>query len=41
MSLDWDSLETPAQAYVRKMPPEGVVMDNQSGEVYHARREVK
>jgi putative transposase len=39
MSLDWDNLETPAQAYVRKMPPEGVVVvDEQSGEVYHAKR---
>jgi putative transposase len=41
MSLDWDNLETPAQAYIRKIPPEGVVMDMQSGEVYDVRREVK
>ena len=38
MSLEWDNLETPAPAYVRKMPPEGVVIDEQSGEVYNARR---
>lgn len=38
MSLDWDNLETPAQAYVRKMPSEGVVIDEQSGEIYDARR---
>jgi hypothetical protein len=37
MSLDWDNLETPVQAYERKMPPEGVVIDEQSGEIYHAR----
>jgi hypothetical protein len=42
MSLDWDNLETPTQAYIRKIPPEGgVVMDMQSGEVYDVRREVK
>jgi putative transposase len=39
MSLDWDNLETPAQAYVRKMPPEGIVVDEQSGEMYHAKKE--
>ena len=38
MSLDLDGLETPAQAYIRKMPPEGVVRDEQSGEVYRAGR---
>jgi putative transposase len=38
MSLDWDNLETPAKAYVRKMPPEGVVIDEQSGEIYDAKR---
>jgi hypothetical protein len=37
MSLDWDNLETPAQAYIRKMPPEGVVVDEQSGEIYEAK----
>ena len=34
MSLDWDNLETPAQAYVRKMPAEGIAVDEQSGEIY-------
>ena len=34
-SLDWDSLETPARAFVRKMPKEGTtVVDEQSGEAY-------
>ena len=38
MSLDWDSLETPAKAFVRKMPPKGTtVIDEQSGEVYDVR----
>jgi putative transposase len=37
MSLDWDNLETPAKAFVRKMPEPGTtVIDEQSGEVYHA-----
>jgi putative transposase len=39
MSLDWDNLETPSQAYVRKMPPDGVVVDEQSGEMYEAKKE--
>ena len=35
MSLDWDNLETPAQAFSRKMPPKGqVVVDKQTGEEY-------
>lgn len=38
MSLDWDNLETPAQAFVRKMPQKGtVVTDEQSGEMYDVR----
>ena len=37
MSLDWDSLETPAKAFVRKMPESGTtVIDEQTGEKYHA-----
>jgi putative transposase len=37
MSLDWDNLETPAKAFVRKMPEPGTtVIDEQSGEKYHA-----
>ena len=35
-SLDWESLEAPARAFVRKMPPEGtVVKDEQTGESYN------
>lgn len=35
MSLDWENLETPAQAFVRKMPPKGrTVVDTQTGEEY-------
>ncbi len=37
MSLDWDNLETPAQAFERKMPPAGeMVVDGQTGEEYRA-----
>lgn len=37
MSLDWDSLETPARAFVRKMPEDGSeVTDEQNGEKYRA-----
>lgn len=37
MSLDWDNLETPAKAFVRKMPERGTtVIDEQTGEKYHA-----
>jgi len=36
MSLDWDNLETPAKAFVRKMPQKGsTVIDEQTGEKYH------
>ena len=34
MSLDWDNLESPAQPYIGKMPPKGVVVNEQSAEVY-------
>jgi len=38
MSLDWENQETPAQAFARKMPPEGqAVVDEVTGEEYHAR----
>ena len=38
MSLDWDNLEKPAEAFVRKMPPKGqTVIDEQTGEEYHVR----
>lgn len=37
MSLDWDNLETPAKAFVRKMPQKGsTVIDEQTGEKYYA-----
>lgn len=41
MSLNLGVIETPYQAYVRKMPgeEEGVIEDEESGEVYHARKE--
>ena len=36
MSLDWDNLETPSKAFVRKMPQKGsTVIDEQTGEKYH------
>ena len=39
MSLDLDSLETPAQAFARKMSPSGqTVIDRQTGEVYNTAR---
>ena len=32
-SLDWDSLETPARAFLRKMPPkDAIAVDEQIGE---------
>ena len=38
MSLDWDNLEKPAEAFARKMPPKGkTVIDKQTGEEYHVR----
>jgi putative transposase len=39
MSLNFNDLETPSQAYIRKMPGEGIVIDEQSGEIYHAKEE--
>ena len=39
MALDWDNLETPSKAYVRKMPKDGIVIDKQSGEIYEVKRE--
>jgi len=38
MSLNVDVIETPSQAFVRKMPGEGVAVDEKSGEVYHAQK---
>ena len=36
MSLNRDERETPAQTFVRKMPPKGeTVIDEQTGEEYH------
>lgn len=39
MSLNFDELETPSQAYIRKVPGEGIVIDEQPGEIYHAEKE--
>ena len=39
MSLNLDVMETPYQAYLRKMPETGVVIDEEAGEVYHAKKE--
>lgn len=39
MSLNLDAIETPHQAFIRKMPEEGTVIDEESGEVYHAQKE--
>ena len=37
MSLDWDNLETPDKAFIRKMPQKGsTVIDEQTGEKYYA-----
>ena len=36
--LKRDSIETPSQAFIRKTPGEGTVVDEESGEVYHAQR---
>jgi putative transposase len=38
MSLNLEVIETPHQAFVRKMPGEGTVIDEESGEVYHAQK---
>jgi putative transposase len=39
MSLNLDVIETPYQAFVRKMPEPGtVIKDEESGEVYHAQK---
>jgi putative transposase len=38
MSLNLEVIETPYKAYVRKTPPEGIVSDEKSGEIYHAER---
>jgi len=39
MSLNLDIIETPYQAYRRKMPDkEGIITDEKSGEIYHAHK---
>ena len=39
MSLNLDLIETPYQAYLRKMPDkEGILEDEKSGERYHAQK---
>ncbi len=39
MSLNLDAIETPDQAFIRKRPEEGMVVDEDSGEIYHAQKE--
>ena len=39
MVLDWDNLETPSEAYIRKMPKDNTVIDKQSGEIYEVKKE--
>lgn len=40
MSLNLDIIETPYQAYIRKMPDtDGIITDEESDEVYHAKKE--
>jgi hypothetical protein len=39
MSLNLDAIETPDQAFIRKMPEEGTIVDKESGEIYHAQKE--
>ncbi len=38
MSLNLEEIETPYQAYARKMPENGIVIDEESGERYHAQK---
>lgn len=38
MSLNLDAIETPHQAFIRKMSQEGMVTDEESGEVYRAQK---
>lgn len=39
MSLNLDEIETPYRAYIRKMPKDGTVIDEDAGEIYHAKKE--
>ena len=39
MSLNLDVIETPYKAYLRKMPPEGIVSDEKSGEIYDVKKQ--
>ena len=39
MSLNLDEIETPYRAYLRKMPKDGIVIDEESGEIYHAKKD--
>jgi putative transposase len=38
MSLNLKMIETPYQAYIRKMPKDGIITDEESGETYHAQK---
>ena len=39
MSLNLDAIETPDQAFIRKMSESGTVIDEESGEIYHAQKD--
>jgi putative transposase len=39
MSLNLEVIETPYKAYLRKMPPEGIVSDEKSGEIYDVKKQ--
>ena len=39
MSLNLDVIETPHGAFIRKMPKGGTIVDERSGEIYHASKE--
>ena len=39
MSLNLDVIETPYGAFIRKMPKGGTIVDERSGEIYHASKE--
>ena len=38
MSLNLEAIETPDEAFIRKMPEDGIVIDEESGEIYHAQK---
>ena len=38
MSLNLKTIQTPYQAYIRKMPKDGIITHEESGETYHAQK---